>query len=80
MNFGTHPKEFSDAVNFCEKALSSNQFINGNRLTSLDKDYFEKLQSHDKMLSPLTHPHTFSWYSFVFKFGDQVRASWPSVE
>jgi len=63
-----------------EKTLSKQNYVHGDRLTSLDKDYFEKLQPHSLKLSASTHPHVFSWYSFIFKFADQVKNSWPKAE
>lgn len=80
MNYGTIPKELSETLNFCEKALATNHYIHGDRLTSLDKDNYEKLQPHAALLSPLTHPYTFSWYGFVSRFTDAVRATWPAAE
>lgn len=58
----------------------SNHFLHGDRLSSLDKDYYEKLQPHMLKISPLTHPYTFAWFGFISKFTDQVRVSWPKVE
>lgn len=63
-----------------EKTLSKQNYVHGDRLTSLDKDYFEKLTPHSLKLSASTHPYVFAWYSFIFKFADQVKASWPKAE
>jgi len=80
MTFGTIPAELSTSLGFCEKALAKNQYLHGDRLTSLDKEYYDKIMPHMLKLSPLTHPYTFGWYGFVTKFTDQARASWPKVD
>ena len=70
MNYGSHPKDMTASLNFCEKALSANQYMHGKQLTSMDLDHFEKLKTNANMISPLTHPHTFSWYCVIDKFSD----------
>lgn len=80
MTFNTIPTELSEALGFCEKVLAKKQFLYGDRLSSLDKQYYDKIQPHMAKLSPLTHPYSFAWFGFVSKFTDQVRASWPSAE
>lgn len=80
MTFGTVPPELSQALGFCESALMKTQYLHGDRLTSLDKEYYDKIAPNMVKVSPLTHPHTFAWFSLVFKFSDAVKASWPKVE
>ena len=68
MTFNTIPVELSQAVAFCEKALMKTHYLYGDRLSSLDKEYHDKILPHMLHVSPLTHPHTFAWFGFVSKF------------
>jgi len=43
MTFNTIAAEFSEAVGFCEKALAQKQYLHGDRLSSLDKEYYDKI-------------------------------------
>lgn len=53
MVFAANPfsKETKATLNFLEKTLSKQTYVHGDRLTSLDKEYFEKLQADSHKLS-----------------------------
>lgn len=70
MVYNTMPAELSETLGFCEQALAKKQYLHGDRLSSLDKEYHDKLQADMLKLSPLTHPYTYAWFSFVTKFTD----------
>lgn len=80
MTYGTIPAELSQALGFCEKALAAKHYLNGDRLTSLDKDYHDKIVPHQAKVSAMTHPYTAAWFGFVSKFTDAARATWPKVD
>ena len=70
MVHNTIPGELSEILGFCEQALLKKQYLYGDRLSSLDQEYYEKIKPHMLKLSPLTHPYTFAWFGFVAKFTD----------
>lgn len=80
MTYGTIPAEVSQALAFCEKALAKKRYLHGDRLTSLDKEYHDKIKPHCRHLNAMTHPYTVAWFGFVFKFAEAARESWPKVD
>lgn len=78
--YGTMSTDLTSTLNRYESTLQKSNYLNGNQLTSLDKDAFEFLKPHAAKLSPLTHPYTFAYFGLISKFSPKVMALWAVVE
>ena len=61
-----------------ESQLEVCQWLGGTQPSSHDAEQFVALNKNVPDVD--LHPNTFAWYSFVSKYTDKVRASWPTSE
>lgn len=61
-----------------ESQLLSCQWLTGTKPTSIDAEQFAGMNNNIPDVD--THPNAYAWYSFVSKFSEKVRQSWPKAE
>lgn len=79
MSYNPKAKELVGKLNAMEKILSKTAWVKGDFPTSVDVEAFEYLQPNFKDISPLTYPHTFAWYSQMYRMNEKKRASLPKI-
>lgn len=75
-------KPISERLQDLEAQLEKTQWLGGQKLSSLDKDAIEELMAGGgiALLSPVTTPNLFAWFSIVSKFSAELRQSWPKMK
>lgn len=75
-------KSIDERITELEGQLDENQWLAGQKLSSLDREAVDELIAAGgiSLLSPLTTPNLFSWFSMVSKFSPEIRQNWPKMK
>ena len=65
-----------------ESQLETTQWLAGPKPSSLDREALEEVLAAGgvSLLSPLTQPNCYAWYSIASKFKPEIRQSWPKAK
>jgi len=65
-----------------EQQLDQTQWLAGQNLSSLDREALDEIIAAGgvSLLTPLTMPNCFAWYSIVSKFSPEIRQNWPKMK
>jgi len=61
-----------------EAVLAKQNFLGGQQPNSEDAEFLIEFTSINKIPNVLTCPHLFAWYSFVSKFTQAIKDTWPA--
>jgi hypothetical protein len=73
-------KDLLTKLNHYEQVLSNNRYLNGEQLTSLDKDFYTALQPHGGKINPVSHPYVWGHFCFMYRLNPQLKDKLPVVE
>jgi hypothetical protein len=76
IHFNTIRADLTKDLAFLESKLKVYAYLGGDSPSKLDAEYLEKVKPHQAILSPLSHPNAFGWYSLCAKYSDKVTAKW----
>ena len=65
-----------------ESQLETTQWLAGPKPSSLDREALDEVLAAGgvSLLSPLTQPNCYAWYSIASKFKPEIRQSWPKAK
>ena len=65
-----------------ESQLETTQWLAGSKPSSLDREALDEVLAAGgvSLLSPLTQPNCYAWYSIASKFKPEIRQSWPKAK
>ena len=73
-------KELNAKLGYYESVLSKQRYLNGDQLTSLDKDFQKYLEPHFAKINGASHPYTLGHFMFMQRLNKQLRDKLPVVE
>jgi translation elongation factor EF-1beta len=72
-------KELTAKLNYYESVLEKNKYLNGDQLTSLDKEFLKFVLPHGTLINPVSHPFTFGHYCLMNRMNHRLRDALPVV-
>merc|ERR1712166_1465258 len=63
-----------------EAVLAKQNFLGGQQPNSEDAEFLIEFTSINKIPNVLTCPHLLAWYSFISKFTQAIKDTWPAAK